>query len=102
MLETPMPLPSFASRAPKTPSVAALATLTDLVGSALSVAIPASTSNHVRNAERSATMHLTNTAPGLDFKYNTRKVTDGERTVDAIRLIGGKRLMLKTPKAQGE
>jgi hypothetical protein len=54
MLETPMPLPSFASRAPKTPSVAALATLTDLVGSALSVAIPASTSNHVRNAERSA------------------------------------------------
>jgi hypothetical protein len=25
-----------------------------------------------------------------------------ERTVDAIRLIGGKRLMLKTPKAQGE
>ena len=38
----------------------------------------------------------------LDFKYNTRKVTDGERTVDAIRLIGGKRLMLKTPKAQGE
>ena len=38
----------------------------------------------------------------LDFKYNTRKVTDGERTVDAIRLIGGKRLMLKTPKAQGK
>ena len=38
----------------------------------------------------------------LDFKYNTRKVTDGERTVDAIRLIKGKRLMLKTPKAQGE
>jgi hypothetical protein len=35
-------------------------------------------------------MHLTNTALGRKF------------TVDAIRLIGGKRLMLKTPKAQGE
>jgi len=35
----------------------------------------------------------------LDFKYNTRKVTDGERTVEALRLIEGKRLMLKRPKA---
>jgi len=38
----------------------------------------------------------------LDFKYNTRKVTDGERSVEAIRLIEGKRLMLKPPKAGGE
>lgn len=37
----------------------------------------------------------------LDFKYNTRKETDGERTVMALRKIEGKRLMLKRPKAQG-
>ncbi len=34
----------------------------------------------------------------LDFKYNTRKVTDGERTVEALGKIEGKRLMLKRPK----
>jgi len=34
----------------------------------------------------------------LDFKYNFRKVRDGERTYQALRRIGGKRLMLKTPK----
>jgi transposase-like protein len=37
----------------------------------------------------------------LDFKYNTRKVTDGERTVEALKKIEGKRLMLKRPKAAG-
>jgi hypothetical protein len=35
----------------------------------------------------------------LDFKYNTRKVSDGERTVMAIKKVEGKRLMLKRPKA---
>jgi transposase-like protein len=35
----------------------------------------------------------------LDNKYNTRKVTDGERTVIGIRRIEGKRLMLKDPVA---
>jgi transposase-like protein len=34
----------------------------------------------------------------LDHKYNTRKVTDGERTVLGIKGIEGKRLMLRTPK----
>jgi transposase-like protein len=34
----------------------------------------------------------------LDHKYNTRKMTDGERTVSAIRRMEGKRLMLRTPK----
>jgi len=34
----------------------------------------------------------------LDHKYNTRKVTDGERTVDAIQNIESKRLMLRRPK----
>ncbi len=34
----------------------------------------------------------------LDHKYNTRKMTDGERTVSAIRRMEGKRLMLRAPK----
>jgi len=34
----------------------------------------------------------------LDFKYNTRKSTDGERTSQGIRRIEGKRLMMHRPK----
>jgi transposase-like protein len=34
----------------------------------------------------------------LDFKYNTRKVTDGARTVTGIRKMEGKRLTLHPPK----
>ena len=34
----------------------------------------------------------------LDHKYNTRKMTDGERTVVGIRRMEGKRLMLHTPQ----
>ena len=34
----------------------------------------------------------------LDYKYNTRKVTDGARTVGAIKMVEGKRLMLRQPK----
>jgi len=34
----------------------------------------------------------------LDHKYNTRKMTDGERTVVGIRRMEGKRLMLHAPK----
>ena len=34
----------------------------------------------------------------LDHKYNTRTVTDGERTVMGIKGMEGKRLMLRTPK----
>ncbi len=37
----------------------------------------------------------------LDFKYNTRKVTDGARTVSGIRKIEGKRLMWRSPKVAG-
>ena len=37
----------------------------------------------------------------LDHKYNTRKMTDGERTVLGIKGIEGKRLMLRTPKNGG-
>lgn len=42
--------------------------------------------------------HLHLYAAELDFKYNTRKATDGERTVTGIRRIEGKRLMLRRPK----
>ena len=34
----------------------------------------------------------------LDFKYNTRKVTDGQRTERGIERIEGKRLMMYRPK----
>ena len=34
----------------------------------------------------------------LDFKYNTRKATDGSRTATGIRRMEGKRLMLHRPK----
>ena len=36
----------------------------------------------------------------LDFKYNTRQSTDGERTVQGIGRIEGKRLMMYRPKAE--
>lgn len=35
----------------------------------------------------------------LDFKYNERKATDGERTTRGIKRIEGKRLMMHRPKA---
>lgn len=34
----------------------------------------------------------------VDYKYNTRKLSDGARTVAGIRLLEGKRLMLRRPK----
>jgi len=36
----------------------------------------------------------------LDHKYNTRKLTDGQRTVVGIQGIEGKRLMLHAPKVE--
>lgn len=36
----------------------------------------------------------------LDYKYNTRKETDGERTKMAVPKIEGKRLMLRKPKGE--
>ncbi len=35
----------------------------------------------------------------IDYKYNTRKTTDGARTVGGIKKMEGKRLMLRRPKA---
>jgi hypothetical protein len=37
----------------------------------------------------------------LDYKYNTRKATDGARTVSGIKLMEGKRLMLRRPAKVG-
>jgi transposase-like protein len=34
----------------------------------------------------------------FDWRYNARKLPDMERTVIALQMTGGKRLMLKTPK----
>lgn len=34
----------------------------------------------------------------LDYKYNTRKISDGARTAGGIKLMQGKRLMLHRPK----
>lgn len=36
----------------------------------------------------------------LDYKYNTRKKTDGARTVEGIKQIEGKKLMLRRPKGE--
>lgn len=36
----------------------------------------------------------------LDYKYNTRKATDGARTVEGIKMMTGKRLMLRRPKVE--
>jgi hypothetical protein len=35
----------------------------------------------------------------LDYKYNTRKTTDGQRTIDGLKTIEGKRLTLKARKS---
>jgi transposase-like protein len=39
--------------------------------------------------------HLHHYAHEFDFRYNTRKVKDGERTIKAIRKSAGKRLMYR-------
>lgn len=36
----------------------------------------------------------------FDFRYNTRSVTDGERTIAGLKKIEGKRLMLRRPVGQ--
>lgn len=41
--------------------------------------------------------HLHRYASEFAYKYNTRKMTDGERTVLAIQKSQGKRLMYKEP-----
>jgi hypothetical protein len=36
----------------------------------------------------------------FDFRYNTRKTTDGARTIIGLRKADGKRLMLRRPTAK--
>ncbi len=43
--------------------------------------------------------HLGQYLGEFDFRYNTRDLTDGQRTVEGIRKVGGKRLMLRRPAA---
>ena len=41
--------------------------------------------------------HLHHYLAEFDFRWNTRKISDGERTVEAIAMVGGKRLRYKDP-----
>ena len=41
--------------------------------------------------------HLDRYVDEFAFRYNRRDITDGERAVQAIRKVGGKRLMYKKP-----
>lgn len=42
--------------------------------------------------------HLHRYLNEFDFRFNARKISDGERTVKAIESVSGKRLMYKEPK----
>jgi hypothetical protein len=42
--------------------------------------------------------HLHRYLSEFDFRYNARKVNDGERTLQALKATGGKRLMLRDSK----
>jgi hypothetical protein len=33
----------------------------------------------------------------FDFRYNTRKISDGQRTIAGLKKVTGKRLMLRRP-----
>jgi hypothetical protein len=41
--------------------------------------------------------HLHRYLSEFDYRYNTRKWKDGDRTVKAIQMMGGKRLMYRQP-----
>lgn len=46
--------------------------------------------------------HLHRYLSEFDFRYNSRELKDGERTVMAIKKTGGKRLMLRDSRPQAE
>jgi len=46
--------------------------------------------------------HLHRYLNEFDFRFNNRKISDGERTVKAIESVSGKRLMYKTPINKGQ
>ena len=57
--------------------------------------------NTKRSLERTTNVsakHLPLYLAEFDHKYNTRGVSDGERTTNGIQKIEGKRLMLRRPK----
>ena len=41
--------------------------------------------------------HLHRYLNEFDFRFNNRKIKDGERTIEAIRNVEGKRLTYRTP-----
>jgi ISXO2-like transposase domain len=41
--------------------------------------------------------HLHRYLAEFDFRWNHRKISDGERTMEAIAIVGGKRLRYKDP-----
>ena len=43
--------------------------------------------------------HLARYCREFDFRYNTRKLTDSERTIEAIKGARGKRLMYRQPNS---
>lgn len=43
--------------------------------------------------------HLGRYCAEFDFRYNTRKISDTERTVEAIKGARGKRLMYRQPSS---
>ena len=43
--------------------------------------------------------HLAPLLPEFDFRYNTRKITDAERTAEAVKGARGKRLMYRQPSS---
>jgi transposase-like protein len=45
--------------------------------------------------------HLNQYLGEFDFRYNTRTMTDGERTIDGMKRATGKRLMLRRAKRAG-
>ncbi len=46
--------------------------------------------------------HLHRYLNEFDFRFNARKISDGERTLKAIESVGGKRLMYKQPTEKKE
>lgn len=45
--------------------------------------------------------HLDQYLAEFDFRYNTRGMTDGARTIEGIKQVSGKRLMLRRPRKRG-
>lgn len=43
--------------------------------------------------------HLNQYLGEFDFRFNTRELTDGQRTIEGMKKVVGKRLMLRRPKA---